>query len=145
MKSVNEQINPNFVKQARILDSFTPFIRSYLPPEFHDHIKVANIRNNSLVLVTDSPVWTTRLRQLSSHILQTLKDNSSKLPKTQIIHHIQIQTRYQAGGKPPPRRIAKHRPLLSRNTARRLNQSADSIDDPQLKQALTRLARNFKG
>ena len=142
MKPINEQISPNFVKQARILDGFIPFIRSVLPPEFHDHVKVANIRNNSLILVTDSPVWTTRLRQLSSHILQALKDNSSNLPKTQIIHHIQIQTRYHAGGSPPPKRIAKHRPKLSRNTAERLSQSAESIDDPELKEALSRLAKN---
>ena len=119
-----------------------PFIRSVLPPEFDGHVKVANVRNNSLILVTDSPVWTTRLRQLSSHILQALKDNSSNLPKTQIIHHIQIQTRYQASGSPPPQRPVKQKPELSRNTAERLRQSADSIDDPQLKQALARLAKN---
>lgn len=142
MKLINEQISPNFVKQARILDGFMPFIRSVLPPEFHAHVKVANIRSNSLILVTDSPVWTTRLRQLSSHILQALKDNSSNLPKTQIIHHIQIQTRYQAGGSPPPKRTVKHKPGLSRSTAERLNQSADSIEDPELKRALSKLAQN---
>ena len=142
MKPINEQINPNYVKQARILDSFSPFILSYLPPEFHGHVKVANIRNNSLILVTDSPVWTTRLRQLSSHILQALKDNSSKLPKTQIIHHIQIQTRYQAGTPPRPESRTRPRPVLIRHTAERLKQSAESIDDPTLRQALEKLARN---
>jgi len=142
MKLINEQISPNFVKQARILDGFMPFIRSVLPPEFHGHVKVANVRNNSLILVTDSPVWTTRLRQLSSHILQALKDNSSNLPKTQIIHHIQIQTRYQTSGAAPVKRTVKHKPRLTRNTAERLSQSADSIDDPELKQALARLAKN---
>lgn len=142
MKLINEQISPDFVKQARILDGFVPFIRSVLPPEFHDHVKLANIRNNSLILVSDSPVWTTRLRQLSSHILQALKDNSSNLPKTQMIHHIQIQTRYQASGSPPAGHAARHKPGLTRNTAERLNQSAASIDDPELKQALTRLAKH---
>lgn len=147
MKPINEQINPKFVIQAQKLSHFKRLLHDILPAECHGHVEVANIRDQNLMLITDSPVWTTRLRQLSPQILQFIRENTPNGDdyKEQIIHHIQIRTRYSAS-EPNERHSAeqKHRPLLriSETTANLLSQSADSIEHQQLKAALLRIARH---
>ena len=150
MKRINEQINPVFLQQTQKLAQFTKIIRAVLPAECLNHVKVANIRNQTLMLVTDSPVWTTRLRQLSPQILQFVQKNmpastSKNNPENQntdIIHHLRISTRYQTGGEDTTLRKVKSRKKLqmSQKTAELLSQSADSFDNDQLKTALSKLA-----
>ena len=96
MKPINEQINPNILIQAKKLTQFMQLLQNILPIECRNHVQVANIRNQNLMLITDSPVWTTRLRQLSPQILQYIQENTSSNKKTEIIHHIQISTRYHS-------------------------------------------------
>jgi len=154
MKQINEQINPIFLQQTQKLAQFTKIIRAVLPGECLNHVKVANIRNQTLMLVTDSPVWTTRLRQLSPQILQFVQnnmpapssdgdsENNLKNQNANIIHHLRISTRYQKGGGDTALGKVKSRKKLqiSQKTAELLLQSADSFDDDQLKVALSKLA-----
>ncbi len=152
MKPINEQINPKFVVQAKKLTQYTQLLYNILPIECRNHVEVANVRQQILMLITDSPVWTTRLRQLSPQILQYIRENSSKLEigsknsssnKAQIIHHIQISTRYHANNANEQRFSAKkhwHTPQISKKTAELLSQSANSINDPKLKTALLKIA-----
>jgi len=170
MKPINEQINPNFVVQAKKLARYTELLRNILPLECHNHVQVANIRNHSLMLMTDSPVWTTRLRQLSPQILQFIRDNTQNVDHKQsaamdneVIHHVQITTRYLtataniaddrtppaagealslAGENPPATNRKKLE--ISDSTAELLTQSADSIEHPQLKAALLKIASHTK-
>ena len=161
MKPINEQINPNFVIQAKKLARYTKLLRNILPVECHNHVQVANIRNHSLMLMTDSPVWTTRLRQLSPQILQFIRENSRDVDQKQsatmdneVIHHVQISTRYltaasntaealSLGGENPPSLTTK-KLEISDSTAELLTQSADSIEHPQLKAALLKIASHKK-
>lgn len=145
MKPINEQFKPEFLAQAKKLDYFTQLLHSILPVECRGHVAVANIRNQNLMLITDSPVWTTRLRQLSPQILEFIRKNSvNKLNNKEQIHHVQISTRYQASS--PDQQLAnkKNKPGLqiSEKTASMLTQSADSIQHQQLKTALLRIARH---
>ena len=154
MKRINEQINPVFLQQTQKLAKFTKIIRAVLPAECLNHVKVANIRNRTLMLVTDSPVWTTRLRQLSPQILQFVQknmpvsasdnkpENTPENQNTDIIHHLRISTRYQTGdGNTVVRKVKSRRKLqMSQKTAELLSQSADSFDNDQLKTALSKLA-----
>lgn len=151
MKLINEQINPKFVIQARKLRQFTQLLRNILPAECRNHVEVANIRQQILMLITDSPVWTTRLRQLSPQILQYIRENSSKFDpastdsssKAQIIHHIQISTRYHknnANEQQSPSKKQQHTPQISKKTAELISQSANSINDLKLKKALLKIA-----
>ena len=59
MKPINEQINPNILIQAKKLTQFMQLLQNILPIECRNHVQVANIRNQNLMLITDSPVWTT--------------------------------------------------------------------------------------
>ena len=146
MKQINEQINPLFLQQTQKLAQFTKILRAVLPVECLNHVKVANIRNQTLMLVTDSPVWTTRLRQLSPQVLKFIQENRATLnstrEKTDVIHHLRISTHYQTGTRKVGSQQKKRRKKLqvSRKTAELLSQSADSLDDNQLKKSLSRLA-----
>lgn len=150
MKPINEQINPNFIIQAKKLAKYTRLLREILPADCFEHVQVANIRDQNLILITDSPVWTTRLRQLSPQILQHVHKSAQKHNasgnQTAIIHHVQIRTRYQTSNEEKQQSLSKrHHPLppISDNTAELLSQSASSINDPQLKTALLKLAGNL--
>lgn len=156
MKAINEQINPKFVAQAKKLRRINQLLHNILPIECHNHVQVANVRQKILMLVTDSPVWTTRLRQLSPRILQYIQDNQAifrgsiaAADKTQqpLIHHIQISTRYQpnntgqqAAAQSPDQHTRQHKPVISDRTADLLAQSADSIQHDELKASLLKLA-----
>ena len=151
MKTINEQINPKFVIQAKRLAKFTHLLHKILPVECRGHVQVANIRNQNLMLITDSPVWTTRLRQLSPQILQFLRDNSANIDtnvnKSQIIHHIQIKTRYHSSNTNQPDSKTRRdwqKPQISEKTAELLSQSASSINHQKLKNALLKIASHAK-
>ena len=147
MKPINEQINPNFVAQAQKLAEYTRILHKILPIECRNHVKVANIRQQNLILITDSPVWTTRIRQLSPQILEFLRQNETSLSPAggaKIIHHVQVTTRYQStadNNQQLPAKSASKR-AISEKTATLLSQSANSMKDQRLKDALLRVAKH---
>lgn len=147
MKTFNEQINPNFIIQAKKLARLTKLVHSILPVECHSHVSVGGIRDRNLMLITDSPVWTTRLRQLSPQILQHIRANTPEKQASQVIHHVQISTRYNNSTVEKQQALSKenrHRPQLSEKSGLMLAQSAESIDHPKLKTALLKLASHSK-
>lgn len=153
MKPLNEQLAPGLVIHARKLQHFTRLLHKILPVECRNHVEVANIRQKNLILVTDSPVWTTRMRQLAPQILQFINEHETELgdstdkpdsPKP-VIHHIQIQTRYHSTDKHEKQSSSRRkRPRISDKTAELLSRSANSIDDPKLQNALLKIARHNK-
>jgi hypothetical protein len=143
MKTFNEQINPDFVLQARKLGHLTKLVHSILPVECRGHVTVGGIRDQNLMLISDSPVWTTRLRQLSPQILQHISSSIAKTGDTQIIHHVQISTRYHtSSAEKQPAQTGKnrHKPQISEKSSLMLSQSANSITHQKLKAALLKLA-----
>ena len=147
MKPINEQISPNFVAQARKLAEYTRILHKILPIECRNHVKVANIRQQNLILITDSPVWTTRIRQLSPQILEFLRQNETSLSPTggaKIIHHVQVTTRYQNTTDNSQALTSKSSPkrTITEKTATLLSQSANSMKDQRLKDALLRVAKH---
>ena len=145
MKPINEQFKPEFLVQVKKLAYFTQLLHSILPVECRGHVAVANVRNQNLMLITDSPVWTTRLRQLSPQILQFIQKNTADNSNNkEQIHHVQISTRYQTATPDQQQAKKKDKPSLhiSEKTASILFQSADSMQHQQLKAALLRIARH---
>ena len=138
MDSFKSRLDHSLIKRARELEWLTSLIRSELPPECDGHYHVANIRNRTLVIITDSPVWTTRLRQLGPRILNVLQNNGRKN-----LLHIQVfsrpaqssVTRAPETTKPGPRQ-------LSLQSSQLLNQTASFIEDEGLRDALLKLARH---
>lgn len=150
MKPINEQISSEIAQQARKLTQYTRILHKVLPIECRNHVQVANIRQQNLILITDSPVWTTRLRQLSPTILQYLRDNSASYLSSESdkpIHHIQITTRYSHNENHQQKTTENpqpNKPKISEKSAKLLSQSANSIGNEQLKSALLRVASHSK-
>lgn len=133
MESISQLINSNIQRKAFHLAKLTKLVKASLPVHCQDHVDVADIRNNQLVLITDSPAWASRLRLYSQNMLQMLEEHANL--KLASVYIKQSQPRIKA--KEPP--IKYHH--LSHKTAELIDQTADSISDSDLQQALKNLAK----
>ena len=122
--------------QAKRLQSLSRLLAQHLPLECEGHYHVANIRQGNLVVITDSPVWTTRLRQLAPTILDVLKQAGVRN-----VQHVLVSSRihYQPVQAAKPKRV-KHE--LSQQSSELIDNAADCINDEGLKRALKKLARH---
>ena len=136
MDSFDSRLDGTLKKRARELGRLTALLRGELPPESDGHYHVANIRGNTLIIMTDSPVWTTRIRQLGPKILAVLQNSGGTK-----MQHVRVFSR---PGKsvtiqpPPPETKPKH---LSARSGQLISQTASFIDDDGLRDALLKLAR----
>jgi hypothetical protein len=132
------RIDQSLLKRTDELRRLTALLRSELPPECDGHYHVANIRDRALVIMTDSPVWTTRLRQLGPRIVTILQNNGRKN-----LLHIQVFSRpAQATITRTPDRAKTTPRQISPRSSKLLSQAASSIEDSKLRDALQKLARH---
>jgi len=59
-------------QSAAHLAALTASARDALPPEVRPHLTAASVRNDTLVLTADSPVWAARLRFHGPQVLTFL-------------------------------------------------------------------------
>ena len=135
MNPIQSSLDERLIQQAKLLDSLTQLVRQQLPPECDQHYHVANIRRQSLVIITDSPVWTTRLRQLAPEILKVIQD--AGIPG---IRHIEVTSRvgYHAPARQPPPEVERS---MSASAADIIDSTAECISDEGLRDALHKLAK----
>ncbi|WP_456404204.1 DUF721 domain-containing protein [Thiolapillus sp.] len=105
-------------------------IRQLLPAPLAQHCIHARISGVRLVLHTDSPVWSTRLRFHAPQIIQSAKRQAPNLAGLDI--RICPPEIIRPGRKPLG--------SLPEKTAALVNQLADSIDDQAIRAALKRLS-----
>jgi hypothetical protein len=121
------------VSQARALLGLDGLVQELLPDALKTHCRVLSVRDETLVLAADSPVWAARLKFHSSQLVKQLNRQQTVKLRT-----VRIRVR------PPEKRVATERrnaPLkLGISSATALRQAADSVSDPDLKSALLRLA-----
>lgn len=136
MDNISEKLNLRFIKKALELKRLNRAVKISLPVDCHDHMEVADVRNNQLIILTDSPVWQTRLRMYSQTILEALHQHAGvKL------------TRVTLKLIPPKRIIKEETPVfrtLSDDNANLIQQTANCISDPGLQAALLHLSRKTK-
>ena len=138
MDSFNSRLDSSLRKRADELRRLTSLLRSELPPQCDGHFHVANIRDRTLVIITDSPVWTTRLRQLGPQILTLLQNSGRKN-----LLHIRVFSRpvqSSPARTPPVTKTAPRR--ISPQSCQLINQTASFVDDDGLRTALQNLARH---
>ena len=133
MKSISNIINKKIQFKAKLLEKWTRLIKASLPVSCQDHVNVSDVRDFQLILITDSPAWSARLRLYSKNMIQILEEhtdikvNRVRIKLSQPKHLAQkpaIKTRY-----------------LNKSSARLIQQTAESINDPDLQQALKNLAK----
>lgn len=125
---------PRLLQQAQRLQEFTQTLVGTLPPSVGEHCRVGNIAGDTVVLVTDSPAWSTRLRFHTPEILAHFrKRHGLELRSVRI----RVHSPETLQGAPHP---VSRRPILSPHSAAIIKQAALGIDDPGLRRALLRLA-----
>jgi hypothetical protein len=137
MDSVSRHLNQKLFERARQLAGLTRILRACLPENCRSHVAVAGIRDNQLILMTDSPVWVSRLRMYSQDMLAMLQQHSG-------LSLSQIRIKQSPPGsiaKPEPVKKSRH---LSEHSSAMIAQTAQGITDPDLQQALLNLAKNTR-
>ena len=138
MDSFNSRLDDSLRRRAQELRRLTSMLRSELPPESDGHYHVANIQDRTVVIMTDSPVWTTRLRQLGPRILTILQNCGRKN-----LLHIRVFSRPAQSPVARPAESVKTKPRqISHQSSQLLNQAASFIGDDGLREALLKLARH---
>lgn len=132
----NEEL-ADIVTKARGLRRLTGQLRRLLGPPLAEHCGVANVAPGELVLYATTSAWATRLRLVATQMRAQLG------PALGIdADHINIKIRVlppthgeEAGARSTP-------PPLSARSAETLQTAAESLEDPELSDALARLARH---
>jgi hypothetical protein len=161
MKPINTHLDSKLTAQTRKLEQMTLILNRNLPPECYGHYHVANIRHDTVIIITDSPVWTTRLRQLGPLILKILtsfQDNHQTNHQTnhlthstltasiqpdsmqQQLHHVRIISRY--GPVPDHHQPAPVKRTISQQSCQQITQTASYISDKKLKNALLKISKH---
>jgi hypothetical protein len=121
------------VSQTRILVALETLLQELLPEPLKARCHLLAIRDETLVLAADSPVWAARLRFHAPQLVKQL--NRSQTVK---LRTIRIRVR------PPEKRASTecHKTTIhrSKNSTAALQQVAQTVSDPGLKTALLRLA-----
>ena len=138
MKPFNSQLNPALILKSHQLERLTSILNGELPTETSGHYHVAGVDNSTLVIITDSPVWTTRLRQLGPTIIEALSDKTGKR-----LQHIRIVSRHGSIKAPPQVNHTINR-VLSEQSAQQVAQAAEYIQDEDLKEALLKFSKRGK-
>lgn len=107
-----------------------------LPNTWRDHIQIAKLSTQTLLIYTSSPAWTSKLRYQLPDLTEKFK-MAAHWPELSDIH---IRTLPTAG--PQVQKASQKRPQLSPETALLLKQTSQSIADSGLSRALLRLARH---
>ena len=123
----------SLVARAKVLMELEVLLHKLLPAPLKEHCRVLAIRDETLVLATNSPVWAARLRFHAPLLVKQLSDHQTVKLRT-----VRVRVRPPEPHSPPPRRQAALRPGKAGATA--LQQVAQTISDPGLKTALLRLA-----
>ena len=137
MDTFDSQLNSSIRQQAHRLGQLTHILTSALSVECHGHFHVANVRDRQVVIMTDSPVWATRLRQLSPEIVAILQQHGHDR-----LLHVRVFSR---PAKPTARvsstskRTAPER-HISPKSQNLISQTAADIEDEGLRAALLKLA-----
>lgn len=136
MRSIDQFLDSQITEKKLLLEKLNAIILPLLPEVSRSHIKTTSYSqlNQELVLIVDSPVWAARLRTQHKII-------SSRLKKELNFPVNSFKIKFQQ----PEKRKTKakiSKPSLSTNSASIIRQTANSIEDEELKASLLRLSKN---
>jgi hypothetical protein len=133
-----QQLTTDLVRREQRGEGLLARVRAVLRAPVRPHCIAASLKAGELVVTMDSPVWATRLRYAEETLRCALAPAGCE--------RVRIRVRppgagvYTPGGRalgPCPRR-------LSPRVIAHLLEAADGISEPELAQALRRLARRHR-
>lgn len=122
------------LEKSRHIERLQALLESRLEPAARPHCHVAALDSGTLRLVVSSSHWATRLRYQQKRLIRQLQAFNEFATLTKI--HCKVQPPLVK--KAPPVRTIKRSKVAS-NT---LQETAEHVCDPELKAALSRLARH---
>lgn len=122
------------VTRTRQLRALTDKLRSLLDPALAKHCYMGGIEEEKLTILVDSAAWASKFRFYSQTLLPALNEVH---PAFSRIKTFQIKVLNQTQEQEP---VPYQRPEMNQANARGLKTLAESVDDTQLSEALTRLA-----
>ncbi len=125
---------PRLLQQAQRLQEFTQTLAEILPPSVGEHCRVGSVASDTVILVTDSPAWSTRLRFYTPEILAHFRQRLGLE-----LRSVRIRVHSPEAPREAPHPVSR-RLILSPHSAEIIKQTALGISDPDLRQALLRLA-----
>lgn len=132
----NRQIN-DLLKHANKLKVADTLLQRYLPVPLAGHVHVGNIKDNTLILLTDSAALSTRLQFITTEVLDYMRNTGGLA----MLDRIKVRTKFTPSKKILQKRSANR---LSEANAELLNSVAMNIGDERLEAALMQIAKNRK-
>lgn len=126
----------SLLERARYLAGLTAALRQKLDGPVAAHITVANIRQETAVILVDSSTWLGKIRYLAPYIQECLL--AMGLP----IRNVEFKTQPQ--GQEPGEKPGRA-PSMSASSGALLGAAAAATPDERLRAALSRLARHGAG
>jgi hypothetical protein len=141
MKNVNGLLSGSdalrdLLQKAGALQRINQQVGAYIGKPLNEHVFLANIRNDTAVVMADSAAWLTRVRYLAPQLLMFFQQE----PSLKNLHVTKIEFKV----RPPEQSQQTARPPLtiSQHSAHFLSQTADTFSDPKLRDAIRRLAKH---
>ena len=123
--------------QARVIERMQVLVDSVLEPAAREHCRAASYKDGLLKLLVSDSHWATRLRYQQKRLIRQLQAYSEFATLTKI--HCKVQPPLVKNA-PPVRKMA--RSIVAAET---LMETSKQINDPDLRDALMRLARHHSG
>jgi len=134
MHSIDQFLSHQITEKKQLIDQLNAAVLPLLPASCQSHVTASNFSSNELTLIADSPVWAARLRTQQRQIINAIKQQL-KLP----INSITIRFQQPEAAKA---KVVKPAPELSQQSSKLIENTAESIADKELREALLRLAQN---
>jgi len=123
----------NVIQRSKELQKLTKTLKSLVDEPLSEHIYVANIRDKTLVIGTDSAVWHTRIKYLAPVILEQIRE----VPGLERLQQVEFKIQHLAG------KNFEETPSTSlpRNTSKASEAPLAAEPENSLEQALHRAAK----
>ena len=135
MRPLDRFLAPDMVVRCQTIRRLTAELWEILPLEFQGHAVVVGCEAGIMSILVDSPSWATRLRFSETQILHRFSTGDPHCERLKIL----VRPDFSAPRETP--RSTRREPI-SRANAQALLHLAETVDDPQLAQALQRLVRH---
>ena len=143
MQPLNHFIDPAMIKHAQFLHALTMSVRTRLPASVAEHCWVGGIRDDTLVVITNSGNRTIPIRY-QQHELLKLLNSEFRTDLKQTLKRLKIKVtasqRSLAANIPVGAKNPISQAPLSKQTAQHLLSVAADVADSELRSALLKLA-----
>lgn len=125
-----------YYQKAQRLIQLNQKWRQQMDADLVAHVRIANIKDDCLVLEVNNSAWASRLHYQSSELLQHLSGWLGLEHITKIKWYIQPLSETRA-----PDQLQRTPPILSSPNKQLVSSLADSVRHPALKEALLKLSQ----